>query len=149
MIAEFGIAPTLRSVYSGLDRQGQRFSQVFFASGGMGGSAIQDGHNCTAFPTNTGSGSIEAFESISPLIVWRKELRADSGEQVVFVAGSGRMSRSRSCRRPPASLVAVRSPEISTGGLAGGGNGAAVEMSCRTAAGRTRSRAGRSIPAIG
>ena len=73
VIAESGSAPTLRSVYSGIDLQNQRFSQVFFASGGMGGSALQDGHNCTAFPTNTGSGSIEAFESISPLIVWKKE----------------------------------------------------------------------------
>jgi N-methylhydantoinase B len=79
VIAESGSAPTLRSVYSGVDRRGQSFSQVLFASGGMGGSAVQDGHDCTAFPTNTGSASIEAFESISPLIVWKKALRADSG----------------------------------------------------------------------
>ena len=79
VIAESGSAPTLRSVYSGLDRMGNQFSQVFFAAGGMGGSAVQDGHHCIAFPTNTGSGSIEAFEAIAPLIVWRKEFVPNSG----------------------------------------------------------------------
>jgi N-methylhydantoinase B len=79
VIAESGGAPTLRSVYSGIDRQGNRFSQILFASGGMGASGHQDGNSCTAFPTNSGAGSIEAFESISPLIVWKKELRTDSG----------------------------------------------------------------------
>src|SRR5258708_6497011 len=79
VIAECGSAPTMRSVYSGTDRQGNRFTQILFASGGMGAGPTQDGHPCTAFPTNTGAGSIEAFESISPLIVWKKELRQDSG----------------------------------------------------------------------
>src|SRR5439155_17534294 len=79
LIAECGGAPTLRSVYSGSDRQGNRFSQILFASGGMGASNVQDGLSTTAFPTNSGAGSIEAFESISPLIVWKKELRPDSG----------------------------------------------------------------------
>src|SRR5262249_53333053 len=79
VIAECGSAPTMRSVYSGTDRQGNRFTQILFASGGMGAGPGQDGHPCTAFPTNTGAGSIEAFESISPLIVWKKELRQDSG----------------------------------------------------------------------
>lgn len=79
LIAECGGAPTLRSVYSGIDRQGNRFSQILFASGGMGASDVRDGLACTAFPTNSGAGSIEAFESISPLIVWKKEFRTDSG----------------------------------------------------------------------
>lgn len=89
VLAESGSSPTLRSVYSGRDRQGDSFSQVFFASGGMGGSAVQDGHNCMAFPTNTGSGSIEAFESISPMIVWKKELLTDSGGAGQFRGGLG------------------------------------------------------------
>src|SRR4051812_42155521 len=79
VISECGSAPTMRSVYSGTDRQGNRFTQILFASGGMGAGPTMDGHACTAFPTNTGAGSIEAFESISPLIVWKKELRRDSG----------------------------------------------------------------------
>jgi N-methylhydantoinase B len=79
VIAECGGAPTFRALFSGLDRQGQRFSQILFASGGMGASAHADGLSTTAFPTNSGAGSIEVFESLAPLIVWKKELRGDSG----------------------------------------------------------------------
>jgi N-methylhydantoinase B len=129
VIAESGSAPTLRSVYSGTDRHGQRFSQVFFASGGMGGSAVQDGHNCTAFPTNTGSGSIEAFESISPLIVWKKALRTDSGGGGRFRGGLGQDVEIEVTAPEPLrlSLLSDRQkypPE----GLLGGGPGAAVEI---------------------
>ena len=129
VIAELGSAPTLRSVYSGVDRQNQSFSQVFFASGGMGGSALQDGHNCTAFPTNTGSGSIEAFESISPLIVWKKALRTDSGGAGKFRGGLGQDVEIEVTSPHPLrlSLLSDRQkypPE----GLLGGDKGAAVEI---------------------
>jgi N-methylhydantoinase B len=129
VIAESGSAPTLRSVYSGVDRQKQSFSQVFFASGGMGGSAVQDGHSCTAFPTNTGSGSIEAFESISPLIVWTKQLRTDSGSAGKFRGGLGQDVEIEVTSPHPLrlSLLSDRQkypPE----GLLGGGPGAAVEI---------------------
>lgn len=128
VIAESGSAPTLRSVYSGVDR-GQQFSQVFFASGGMGGSAVQDGHSCTAFPTNTGSGSIEAFESIAPLLVLRKELRIDSGGAGEFRGGLGQDVEIEVRAESPVrlSLLSDRQkypPE----GLQGGGPGAAVEI---------------------
>jgi N-methylhydantoinase B len=89
VIAESGSAPTLRSVYSGIDRQGNRFSQALFGMGGMGASTQQDGHSCIAFPTNSCCGSIEAFESISPLIVWSKVLRQDSGGAGRFRGGLG------------------------------------------------------------
>jgi N-methylhydantoinase B len=89
VIAECGGAPTMRSVYSGVDDGGNRFSQIFFASGGMGASPVADGHSCTAFPTNSGSGSIEAFESLAPLLVWKKEFRTDSGGAGQFMGGLG------------------------------------------------------------
>lgn len=79
VIADCGGAPSTRAVFSGLDREGQRFTQILFASGGMGASVAQDGLSTTAFPTNAGAGSIEAFECASPLVVWKKELRQDSG----------------------------------------------------------------------
>ncbi|MEM7254518.1 MAG: hydantoinase B/oxoprolinase family protein [Pseudomonadota bacterium] len=79
VIAECGGAPTMRAVFSGYDPRGARFSQILFASGGMGASNHGDGLPTTAFPTNAGAGSIEAFEAVSPLIVWKKELREDSG----------------------------------------------------------------------
>jgi len=44
-----------------------------------GASAVGDGLSTTAFPTNSGAGSVEAFESIAPLLVWKKEFLRDSG----------------------------------------------------------------------
>ena len=89
VIADSGSAPSMRAVFSGLDRRGNRFSQILFASGGMGASAHDDGLPTTAFPTNAGAGSIEAFESVSPLIVWKKEFRIDSGGAGCYRGGLG------------------------------------------------------------
>jgi N-methylhydantoinase B len=68
---------------------GNRFTQILFASGGMGACPAKDGLATTAFPTNAGAGSIEAFESVAPLIVWKKELRVDSGGAGAFRGGLG------------------------------------------------------------
>jgi N-methylhydantoinase B len=87
VIADCGGAPTCRALFSGTDRQGNRFSQILFASGGMGASHQADGLSTTAFPTNSGAGSIEAFESISPLIVWKKAFVPDSGGAGTFRGG--------------------------------------------------------------
>lgn len=89
VIAECGGAPTMRALFSGLNRDGDRFSQVLFASGGMGAAPHRDGLPTTAFPTNVGAGSIEAYESVAPLLVWRKQLRADSGGAGRFRGGLG------------------------------------------------------------
>lgn len=89
VLADCGSAPSMRAVFNGADRQGNRFSQILFASGGMGACPTKDGLSTTAFPTNAGAGSIEAFESISPLIVWRKEYRVDSGGAGRYRGGLG------------------------------------------------------------
>jgi N-methylhydantoinase B len=89
IIADSGSAPSMRAVFSGHDQTGNRFSQILFASGGMGACPQKDGLPTTAFPTNAGAGSIEAFESVSPLIVWKKELRQDSGGAGEFRGGLG------------------------------------------------------------
>ncbi len=89
VIAECGGAPTMRCLLSGLDRHGDRFSQILFASGGMGAAPHRDGLPTTAFPTNAGAGSIEAFESVAPLVVWRKQFRPDSGGAGRYRGGLG------------------------------------------------------------
>ncbi|MER8670827.1 hydantoinase B/oxoprolinase family protein [Mesorhizobium sp. M1156] len=89
VVAESGTAPTLRAVFSGTDDSGKGFSQMLMCSGGMGASAHRDGHSCTPFPTNTGSGSIEAFEGLAPLLVHRKELIPDSGGEGQYRGGLG------------------------------------------------------------
>ncbi len=89
IIAECGGAPTMRALFSGYRADGERFSQVIFASGGMGAAGHRDGMSTTAFPTNVGAGSIEALESCSPLVVWSKELLADSGGPGKYRGGLG------------------------------------------------------------
>jgi N-methylhydantoinase B len=89
IIADCGGAPSMRALFSGVGRDRQPFSQVLFASGGMGAAAHKDGLATTAFPTNVGAGSIEAYESVAPLLVWKKRLRTDSGGPGTFRGGLG------------------------------------------------------------
>jgi len=89
IIADSGSAPSMRAVFSGNNPSGNRFTQILFASGGMGAAPVKDGLSTTAFPTNAGAGSIEAFESVAPLIVWKKEFREDSGGAGTFRGGLG------------------------------------------------------------
>jgi N-methylhydantoinase B len=89
IIADCGGAPTMRALFSGSKADGDRFSQVLFASGGMGAAPHKDGMATTAFPTNVGAGSIEAYESVAPLLVWKKRLRTDSGGPGTFRGGLG------------------------------------------------------------
>ena len=129
IVAECGGAPSLRSVYSGIDLQGNRFSQILFASGGMGASMAQDGLPTTAFPTNAGAGSIEAFESISPLIVWKKELRADSGGAGRHRGGDGQEIEVEIVSEEPVRLSLLTDRQkYPTKGLLGGGEGAVVDI---------------------
>ena len=129
VIAECGGAPTMRSVYSGIDDGGNRFSQIFFASGGMGASPVADGHSCTAFPTNSGSGSIEAFESLAPLLVWKKEFRTDSGGAGEFMGGLGQEVEIEITAEDDVRLSMMSDRQkYGARGLLGGMEGAKVEI---------------------
>jgi N-methylhydantoinase B len=129
VLADSGSAPSMRAVFSGADRQGNRFSQILFASGGMGACPHKDGLSTTAFPTNAGAGSIEAFESISPLIVWRKEYRTDSGGAGRYRGGLGQECEIENRSDVPLqlSLLSDRWRHPATGVL-GGGAGATSEI---------------------
>ena len=118
-------SPAPRPVYTGRDSRGDRFSQVLFGSGGMGASAGRDGLNTTAFPTNSGSGSIEAFEASAPILVWKKDLLADSGGPGRFRGGLGQEVELEVMTDQPVrlSLISDRMKHPA-GGLDGGGAGA-------------------------
>ncbi len=79
VIADSGGAPALRAHFSGVKHDGERFGLLLFASAGMGASSTRDGLSTTAFPTNSGAGSVEALEAVSPLLFGKKEFRTDSG----------------------------------------------------------------------
>ena len=56
-----------------------RAEVLTFNSGGAGARPGLDGLNATAFPSGVMTMPVEATEQVGPVIIWRKELRADSG----------------------------------------------------------------------
>ncbi|SHF17853.1 N-methylhydantoinase B [Litoreibacter ascidiaceicola] len=56
-----------------------RSEVLTFNSGGAGARPEHDGLNATAFPSGVMTMPIEATEHAGPVIIWRKELRPDSG----------------------------------------------------------------------
>jgi N-methylhydantoinase B len=57
----------------------RRSEVLTFNSGGSGARPAFDGLNATAFPSGVMTMPIEATEHAGPVIIWRKELRPDSG----------------------------------------------------------------------
>ena len=69
---------------------GARRAEVLtFNSGGSGARPQFDGLNATAFPSGVMTMPIEATEHTGPVIIWRKELRPDSGGAGKFRGGLG------------------------------------------------------------
>ncbi len=56
-----------------------RSEVLTFNSGGSGARPQHDGLNATAFPSGVMTMPVEATEHVGPVIIWRKELRPDSG----------------------------------------------------------------------
>ena len=57
----------------------RRSEVLTFNSGGSGARPAHDGLNATAFPSGVMTMPVEATEHAGPVIIWRKELRPDSG----------------------------------------------------------------------
>jgi len=57
----------------------RRAEVLTFNSGGSGARPSLDGMSATAFPSGVMTMPVEATEQVGPVIIWRKELRPDSG----------------------------------------------------------------------
>ncbi len=66
-----------------------RAEVLTFNSGGSGARPSSDGLNATAFPSGVMTMPIEATEHTGPVIIWRKELRPDSGGAGKYRGGLG------------------------------------------------------------
>ncbi len=55
------------------------FMERTYQSGGMGAHPKHDGLSATPFPSGVRSIAIEITEAMTPLVVWKRELRQDSG----------------------------------------------------------------------
>ncbi|MGB1146864.1 MAG: hydantoinase B/oxoprolinase family protein [Alphaproteobacteria bacterium] len=67
----------------------RRSEVLTFNSGGSGARPTLDGMNATAFPSGVMTMPVEATEHAGPVIIWRKELRPDSGGAGEFRGGLG------------------------------------------------------------
>ncbi len=67
----------------------RRAEVLTFNSGGAGARPGLDGLNATAFPSGVMTMPIEATENTGPVLIWRKELRPDSGGAGKFRGGLG------------------------------------------------------------
>ncbi|MFJ8148694.1 hydantoinase B/oxoprolinase family protein [Streptomyces sp. NPDC096048] len=129
VIADSGGAPALRVRFDGVGDDGRPFSLMLFANAGMGASKESDGLSTTAFPTNSGSGSVEALEAASPLHFLRKELRAGSGGRGRRRGGLGQDIEVRNPTSRPVQMVLLGDREQHPAlGLAGGGPGATAQV---------------------
>jgi N-methylhydantoinase B len=73
-----GAANIWNTQITGQKTNGEPFTYVFFSGGGMGARPNKDGLSATAFPSGIRGVPAEVIESISPVIMRKRELRPDS-----------------------------------------------------------------------
>jgi N-methylhydantoinase B len=83
------------------------FDAVFFNTGGSGARPHRDGLSATAFPSGVKAMPVEVLEYSSPVVVWRKELRPDSGGTGRFRGGLGVSIEIGARHHAPFSLLAM------------------------------------------
>ena len=88
------------------EAQGTPFMVMSFHSGGAGARPQQDGLSATPFPSGVRNVPVEVTESITPLVVWRKELRQDSGGAGRQRGGLGQVMEVGSRENAPFGLFA-------------------------------------------
>ncbi len=67
----------------------ESFTVLSFHSGGTGARPGKDGLSATAFPSGVRNVPVEVTESISPLVIWRKEFLPDTGGAGKWRGGLG------------------------------------------------------------
>ena len=89
-LCNFQVSLRPRTDQAGAAPEGARRSEVLtFNSGGSGARPAFDGMNATAFPSGVMTMPVEATEHAGPVIIWRKELRPDSGGAGEYRGGLG------------------------------------------------------------
>ena len=86
---------------AGKDLAGRPFTYIFFTSGGTGARATKDGLSSTAFPSGVLGTPAEVIESLSPLLIEKKELRSGSGGDGKYRGGLGQTIQFRVRTREP------------------------------------------------
>jgi N-methylhydantoinase B len=83
------------------------FDAVFFNTGGCGARPGLDGLSATAFPSGVKAMPVEVVEYGAPIVIWRKELLADSGGAGRYRGGLGVKIEIGGRHSAPFSLLAM------------------------------------------
>ncbi len=109
------------------ENEATSFMMMTFHSGGAGARPRQDGLSATPFPSGVRNVPVEISEAITPIVVWRKELRTDSGGAGAQRGGLGQVMEITSREDAPfgifASFERVVYPARGRDGGGPGGNG--------------------------
>jgi len=89
------------------DTSKTKFATELVHNGGTGGRCGKDGLSATAFPSGVMGSLVEITESVSPLIIWRREYCQDSAGAGEFRGGLGQVLEISSSEDAPTSLFAA------------------------------------------
>lgn len=105
--------------------QATAFTTMSFHSGGAGARPHQDGLSATPYPSGVRNVPVEITEAITPLVIWRKDYRADSGGPGKQRGGLGQVMEISNREPAPFGLFArYERVHYPPRGRDGGGNGA-------------------------
>ena len=121
-----GADPIWLSVWRG---QNPPFTLTVFQVGGTGARPAKDGLNAVGFPSGVAGVPAEVIESLSPVVLKRRELRANSGGPGMWRGGLGQLTEfgRRGVGQWSVSSIADRT-EYPAPGLLGGQQGAPGEV---------------------
>jgi N-methylhydantoinase B len=121
-----GADPIWLSVWRG---QNPSFTLTVFQVGGTGARPEKDGLSAVGFPSGVAGVPAEVIESLSPVVLQRRELRSDSGGAGKWRGGLGQLTEfaRRGAGRWSVSSIADRT-DYPAPGLLGGGSGATGEV---------------------
>lgn len=112
------------TVFRGKRSDTRPFLFSHFLSGGAGARSSKDGLSTTSFPSGLRAVPTEVFETLTPMVQVRRELRIDSGGAGEFRGGLGQISTFRS-RDVDTLLVNanIERTRFAARGVLGGGSG--------------------------
>jgi N-methylhydantoinase B len=114
-------------------KAGTPFMVMSFHSGGAGARPQQDGLSATPFPSGVRNVPVEATEAITPLVIWRKELRTDSGGVGRQRGGLGQVMEIASREQEPFGIFAgFERVKFPPRGRNGGGPGTRGRLSLKS-----------------
>ena len=127
-----GADPIWLSVWRG---QNPPFTLTVFQVGGTGARPTKDGLNAVGFPSGVAGVPAEVIESLSPVVMKRRQLRADSGGAGTWRGGLGQLTEfsRRGDGKWSVSSIADRT-QYAAPGLLGGKEGAPGEVSLENGA---------------